>query len=267
MKTLKRKPIEPTNRSIELDGYRFVETNGDHLHQRLVNGEWKNLTGVSSVTKNITNFNIAAYYGSRRALMDLGYDPKDARNDVRGFKNVMSELLNCTDEEICEALYDAYKGHATYSRQRAEKGTGSHEVLDIWVKKCIEENNGYPIDSDVPVIKKVIEMTKHLEPQFIASEKHGYNDELWLGGICDLVVNTNIGLGIWDWKDRPMIYGKDLLQMGGYTHLFPVDFTHVLGIPLEGKEPRLFMDIPWLKDKYLHQLEVYRAMQVLEPEK
>ena len=60
-----------------LDKYRFNEK--EHIHQILVDGEWKNLYGISSVVKHISNFGIAAYYGSRRALMELGYDPKEAK--------------------------------------------------------------------------------------------------------------------------------------------------------------------------------------------
>lgn len=254
-------------RSIEIDDYRFIETKRDHIHQKRVKGVWKNLVGVSSVVKNITNFQVAAYYGARRTLMDFSYDPKEAKDEVTAFRHVMSELLTFDDQEVAEALYDSYKAHATYSKERADLGTDRHAEVDAWIKKCIAENNGYPMPSESPVIKKFIELTKHREPRFIASEKHGYNDELWIGGIADVIVETNIGLGIWDNKNRPMIYGKDLIQMGGYTHLFPMEFTHVMGIPLEGDEVRTFYDVPQLKKVFANQLEVYKFMRAVDPDK
>ena len=250
-------------RSIELDGYRFIENSRDHLHQRLVNGEWKNLTGVSSVVKDITNFSIAAYYGSRRALMALGYDPKDKPNNLAKFQRKVLTLLASRRKTRKVLLKEAYKAHATYSKTRAEKGTNSHDILDKWIKQCLAEIDGRPMPSDEPVVNKFVEMTKSYEPQFVASEKHGYNDdpELWLGGICDLIVTTNQGLGIWDFKDRPAIYEKDLLQMGGYAWLFPMDFTHVLGVPLEGRDARVLYDVPSLKEAFKSQLKTYRYLQ------
>lgn len=253
-----------TDRSIELKDYRFLETNGDHLHQRFVDGEWKNLTGVSTVVKDIVIYSIAAYYGSRRALMAMGYDPKLAKNDVAGFREFLSKLPE-DDKALAKVLYDSYKAHATYSKERADLGTDKHAIVDAWIKRCIEENNGLPIEVDDPVIKKFNELTKMYSPRFIASEKHGYNDELWIGGITDIIVDTSIGLGIWDNKNRPVIYGKDLIQMGGYAHLFDMDFTHVMGVPLEGDEVRVFYDVPQLKEAFKHQLEIYRFMQAVEP--
>jgi hypothetical protein len=144
-------------------------------------------------------------------------------------------------------------------------GTDAHATVDKWIKECIEKNKGKPMDSEDPVIKKFRELTDRYEPVFVASEKHGYNEELWIGGIADIIVDTNIGLGIWDNKNRSTIYSKDLLQMGGYVHLFDTDFTHVLGVPLEGSGARIFLDVPQLKQAFESQLNVYKFNQALEP--
>ena len=254
------------DRTIELkqngkDDYRFLETDGDHIHQLFRENDWKNLIGVSSVVKDITNFGIAAYYGSRRCLMGLGYDPKDAKNDPSGFKTLISDLSTKEDKDIVKTLYNAYTAHAKYAKSRAEKGTSSHDIVDKWIKRCIAENNGNIIADENPVVKKFIELTGHLKPRFVASEKHGYNEELWLGGITDVIVETVEGLEIWDNKDRPAIYDKDLLQMGGYSLLFPMKFTGVRGIPLEGKEVRGYFDIGKLQNAFKCQLEVYKFLE------
>lgn len=251
------------DRSIVQEEYRFNED--EHVHELLVKGKWIPLTGVSSVVKNITDFPIAAYYGARRTLMRLGYDPKDDKDNLKDFLHTVSTLG--TDEEVKKLLKEAYTAHATYSKARAVKGTNSHDIIDKWIKKCIAENNGYPMESDEPKVKEFINLTKHMSPRFVASEKHGYNKDLWLGGIADVIVDTNIGLGIWDMKDRPEIYGKDILQMGGYSLLFPMEFTHVMGIPLEGKDPRIFYDVKQLQEVFKNQLGVYKFMQAVEPKK
>lgn len=250
------------DRTISLEEYRFNEE--EHIHELLENGIWKPLIGVSSVGKDITNFSMAAYYGARRALMHLGYDPKDAPNELNSFREKMLGLG--TDEEVKELLKGAYKAHATYSKERAEKGTKSHDVIDQWIKRCISENNGLPIPSDEPKVKAFIQHTAKYQPKFIASEKHGYNKELWIGGIADVIVETNIGMGIWDNKDRAAIYDKDLIQFGGYTLLFPIHFTHVMGIPLESRDlqPRLFYDVQQLQEVFKNQLAVYKFMRSQE---
>src|SRR3990167_8039824 len=243
----------------------FLEENGDHIHEILGRGEWKPLIGVSSVVKDIVNYSVAAYYGSRRALMALDYDPKDSKSSVEGFKTKIKEILPLDDKTLAETLYGAYTAHAKYSKERAKLGTDKHEIVDKWIKECIEKNDGKPMESEDPVIKKFRELTDKYEPKFVASEKHGYNRDLWIGGICDVIVDTNIGLGIWDNKNRPAIYDKDLIQMGGYTHLFPMDFTHVLGIPLEGSGVREYHSVETLKKVFSAQLEVYKFQLALNP--
>ena len=238
--------------------YRFLEEDGEHRHQIFVSGEWKDLIGVSSVVKDMVNYSMAAYYGSRRALMALGYDPKEAKEGVEEFKKRLVTLSLSDDKTLATELYGAYIAHAKYSKERAKTGTDAHKVVDEWIKKCIAENNGKPMDSEDPIIKKFRELTDKYEPTFVASEKHGYNKDLWIGGICDVIADTNIGLGIWDNKNRQAIYEKDLIQMGGYTHLFPMEFTHVLGVPLEGKETREYHSVETLKKVFSAQLEVYK---------
>lgn len=232
--------------------YTFDEKN--HVH--LLNG--KPLHGISSVVSAITNFGMAAYYGSRYALKHLGYDPKEQKGIVEAFRARLGEILPLDDKALATELNNAYKAHSTYAKERADLGTDKHAIVDKWIKECIEKNGGKPMESDDPVIKKFRELTDKYEPTFVASEKSGYNEELWIGGICDVIADTNIGLGIWDNKNRKVIYEKDLLQMGGYAHLFPLEFTHVLGVPLEGNEAKVFLDVPQLKKAFQGQLEVYK---------
>jgi hypothetical protein len=242
-----------------MEKYRFNKE--EHIHELNVNGEWKPLMGVSSVVKDMVNYSVAAYYGSRRCLMALGYDPKEAKNDITEAKKCLARISASEDKNIAKELYNAYTAHAKYSKDRAKKGTDAHAVVEEWIKKCIETNKGKPLPSEDPVIKKFRELTDKYEPTFVASEKHGYNEDLWIGGITDVIAETNIGLGIWDCKNRPAIYEKDFLQCGGYAHLFPMDFTHVLGVPLEGNEAREFRNVPRLKEAFKSQLDVYKFMQ------
>ncbi len=259
------KTKQKKSRATTLEGYRFIDEGGQHVHQRLINEEWVNLTGVSEVVKPITSFGAAAYYGSRRALMELGYDPKEDRGNVTNFRTKIELLTIMTDRDISDRLYEAYKAHAVYSKERAGLGTDKHEEIDDWVKRCIVENNGRPMPSKSEVIQNFVRMVEKHNPRFIASEKHGYNDELLIGGITDAIVETDQGVGIWDYKNRKQIFPKDLIQMGGYAWLHPdYDFTHVLGIPLEGKETVAHYDVKGLKETFLHQLEVYRFLKSQE---
>ena len=260
------------NRTVELEGYRFLEDAKTHVHQRYIHEEWKNLTGVSEVVKSIGDFGSAAYYGSRRALMGLGYDPKvdkesresEANRQVREAGTSLMKIKGMDDHEWRLQLDRAYRAHAKYSKERAELGTDKHAEIDVWIKECIETNKGLPLPSESEVIYKFTKMVERFNPRFLASEKHGYNDDLWIGGITDVIVESDLGLGIWDMKNRENIYPKDILQMGGYAWLHPLDFTNVFGIPLEGNDIVAHYDVKGLKEAFLHQLEVYRFIKSIE---
>lgn len=244
-----------SDRTITQENYRFNEK--EHCHQLLVNGNWKNLTGVSESIKFISNFGVAAYYGSRRALMALGYDPKEDKKNVEGFRDFIVGITD-DDDKLSEVLYKAYTAHATYAKERADKGTNSHDILSKYIQKCIDENDGLPMDTEEPVVKKFLEMTAKWKPKFIATEKHGFNEDLFIGGICDLIVETNEGMGVWDFKDRAYATEKDLIQTGGYAHLFPLEFTHGMVIPLEGKEVAFWGNMGELKRLYECALQIHR---------
>lgn len=254
-----------TDRTITKEEYRFNEE--EHLHEILIDGVWVAMTGVSSVVKDMVNYGVAAYYGSRRALMALGYDPKDAPDELKEVRATVNKMNIMLDEDLKGFLKSAYTNHATYSKARATKGTNSHDIVDKYIKKCLKENKGEIMETKEPIVQKFLDLTKDFLPyKFLASEKHGHNRDYFIAGITDVIVETEkFGIGIWDLKDRPAIYGKDLLQCGGYTLLYPYQFQHVLGIPLEGKEVRTYYDIDGLQRAFINQLGVYRAMQELDP--
>jgi len=241
----------------------------EHRHQILIDEEWKDLIGISSVVKILTNFSQAAYYGSRRALMGLGYDPKDAPEALKGFRNEVNRILTLNPEEQQKALKSAYTAHAKYAKDRAKKGTDSHEILNKWAQKCIEENEGKFLTTgsflaDEPKVQKFLELAiPHIgkDARIIASEKKSYSEELWLAGITDLIVETADGkIVILDFKDRPVIYENDLLQMGGYSFLFPTPISFVLGVPLEGKEARPWFAVDKLQEAFKGLLTAYKFL-------
>ena len=88
------------------DIYEFDKV--EHAHK--LNGV--ELIGISSVVKDITSFGAAAYYGSRRALMELGYDPKDAPDALQSFVNEVNRIVALAPKEQKQALKNAYLAHA-----------------------------------------------------------------------------------------------------------------------------------------------------------
>lgn len=247
------------NRDTQKENYRFNEA--DHIHELLVNGEWKPLIGISSVVKDITNFGMAAYYGSRRALMELGYDPKDSPEATESFIQRAKELCDKSPEEIKKALKKAYTAHSTYAKSRADKGTDSHAILQKWAEECIKA--GKLVESNEEKVQTFLKLAKPHLGNFtiIASEKHGHNEELWIGGICDLIVKTEDGrIAIVDFKDRPAIYPKDMIQMFGYSLLFPHKTDFILGVPLEGTEAWAYHLVERGQEIFKAQLEVYNFL-------
>lgn len=255
------------SKELETNEYRFLNEKGEHLHQILIDGEWKNLTGISSVVKDVTNFGMAAYYGSRRALMALGYDPKDYPEVTESFIREVNRIVALSPIEQQKALKNAYTAHAKYAKSRAKKGTDSHEVISKWAQDCIDTNSGKFLETDNPIIEKFLTLALPevgLNARIIATEKHGFNKDHWLAGITDLILDTKDGLVIIDFKDRASIYSKDILQMMGYSLIFPLDIKYVVGIPLEGTKAWAYHNMEKGRKAFLGELDSYRFRNELE---
>lgn len=257
--------------------YRFLDEKKMHLHQIFVDGEWKNLTGVSSVKELIKP--VLSWWAAGKALEKLGW--VHPGNEKKGFVDrtvrissltkFLEETENWSMEQLLERYDEAYKAHAVETDRRAEEGTDTHAVVEEYVKRCIAENKGKLLPSENETIRKFLNLVEAYDPVFLASEEHCWDRELWLGGIADLVVQTKQGLGVWDVKTRKVIYPEDFIQMGAYALMLEKKYgmaTHLLGVALPNKgetgEVKIFLDPTQAIESFKGLLKVYRLLEALK---
>lgn len=256
--------------------HRFIENKdeGIHVHQIKLDGDWREATGVSSVKSRLGA--PLAWWASGEALKHLGWihpgnkekgfvKKEDRLNGMQKFLRMINRF---TPADLLTLFDEAYRAHSRVKDARAEEGTDTHALLENYIKRCIKENDGYPMyQLKDPFIKKFNDLTKELNPRFIGSEVLCHDKDLFVAGITDVVVETNKGLGVWDLKTRKKIYDVDLIQMCAYSGLLGGGFTHVLGvaIPPEGEgsiRPFFSPDLGW--QAFVQLLGVHRFLQSIE---
>ena len=119
--------------------------------------------------------------------------------------------------------------------------------MKTYHKLTIEEKKkwGYPDEHQLDDIQKdklnqFISWARDNKVKFIESEKHLYSQDLWIGGIVDLVFEMNGKRYIGDIKTSKNVYPEMFAQMGAYDIMLqemghkPFDGYIILHIPQKG---------------------------------
>lgn len=205
-----------------------------------------------------------------------GFEKKEKRLKIASKKR--KEIEKLSDEEYLTLLDDAYSAHSKKLDTTAKAGTDMHEVMEDYVKKCIEENDGKPLAHNPNEDKKLsilIEWSLKNVKRFLWSEAHCYSKELWLGGISDCGYEDTEGkYAILDFKSSKDVYLSQFWQCVGYaiqieenglftsdgTFLMkldkPIDYVSVL--PFGMDEPEVFNNYDMIGGK-----EAVKAMILL----
>ena len=142
-------------------------------------------------------------------------------------------------ESIAEILAEAKKAHTKKKEVAGDIGKTVHAAIEEWIKnkteptldeqgtKMFENFRKWAIDTNV---------------KFLESEKHLYSESMFLGGICDAVVEIDGQKWLYDWKTGgTKVYAEAFYQMGGYEILLTEMGEHkdiagygVLGIFKDG---------------------------------
>lgn len=194
--------------------YRFLKD--EHLHQLLKDGEWKNLTGTSSVVDVL--YKPLAWWSSGKAVELLGWlhPEKHTEEEVKKALAEGYEKVKGLDLEGYRKLLDkAYRAHNDFKNKAAKKGTDLHAELECFVKAEMGIMEQRKFDEK---IMPFIEWAKKNVKKFLWSEAHCYSESYWVGGISDAGCELKDGtLAVIDFKSSKSAYPTAFLQDAGYA--------------------------------------------------
>ena len=207
--------------------YKFDDTIHLHLFQK--DGEWKPLTGTSSVVNVLAK--VLTWWASGLAVGKLGWikkaDPRKATvEEVKGnaivrmeaARKSLSALKKMTPAGFLDLLDEAYKAHSVKLKDSAAAGTDLHAELEKFVKYRMGLNKLHRPIFD-PKIKPFEDWADVNVKKFLWSEAHCFDELLWVGGICDAGAELLDGsIALIDFKSAKEAYDSHFIQAGGYAY-------------------------------------------------
>lgn len=200
--------------------YKYTDEKGEHMHTF----DSKPLFGCSTVVgvlaKNLTWW--AAEHAAVTAL-ESGEHIPTIRSEYLEAKKLGKPGIDALQKKY-PIFKKARFAHNEDKNKKAEQGTDMHAIMEEYVKKCIKENKGVPYPFHTPgEDKRLSDFIDHSVEnfaRFIWSEIHGYNEDLWVGGITDLGVELKNGeIGIIDFKSSKDTFDSQFIQCAGYDLL------------------------------------------------
>lgn len=261
----------------------------DHVHELLVNDEWKALTGTTSVVDVLAKQ--LTYWATGLAVGYLGWTNSKIREGNRYKEIPLQERLNkliprfeelkkLKPEEFLKELDIAYKAHATKLKDSAEAGADRHDMCEKFVKAHMAGNKKFIPDKS---ISSFVEWTDKNVKRFLFSEANCFNEDLFIGGVSDAGCELNNGeYAIIDFKSSKDAYPSHFFQIagydlqisknGGYTatgeKIFELDkqITQYIVFPFGMENPTGIVnrDIQGCRQAFISLLNVYRQLGKME---
>lgn len=204
--------------------YRFFNKNDAHLHQLQVEGEWKDLTGTTTIVDVLGK--PLTWWASGKAVETMGWLKPE--RDKKNWKKILNqdERLKKAEEYLAAiseyggiaylALLDkAYKAHNENKKETAEAGTDMHAELEKYVRLVMAGKP--PKTTKHQYVKDFALWARKNVKRFVGSEVCCYSEKLWVGGITDLVMElVNGDWAIGDFKSSKEAYFSQFVQEAGY---------------------------------------------------
>lgn len=252
--------------------YKFDTT--EHLH--LLDG--KPLTGTSSVG-NVLAKNLTWWAAELSAIECLETGEK-----IETIREEYLSACNSGDKkkgiDALQKKYPIFKkarfAHFDKKNKTAEEGTDLHAELEDYVKTMMRLKPGREWDSK---IKPFMLWASENIDEFLASEAHCYESNLFVGGITDCVARLKDGsLAVIDFKSSKEVYKNHAIQAGGYAiqidanGLFsedgehnkkldgPIDVLVIVPFGADKIVPKVFRDIETYKQAFRSAVVLYRLM-------
>lgn len=268
-----------------MNRYKFInelDEKGKRQHLHTLDG--KPLIGTSTALKVLSK--PLTWWASGLACAELGwvkplkpYDkPKPTKEQIEenGKKRLMKatemlqSLATMNPSEYVSLLDKAYKAHSVKLDTSAEAGTDMHAELEKYVKKMMIEGGEPRLMGtyEHPVIEVFASWAVLNVKRFIASECYCYSEELWTGGIVDLIYEDKEGrIVILDFKSSKEAYLSQFFQDAGYDiaisengildaegnkvgEIGEVSYYGVFPFGMEKPEPQFHYDIVGARDGF-----------------
>lgn len=225
--------------------YTFEESGHKHLW------DGKRMTGVTTVLGVI----------AKPAL--IGWAANMAVDYV---EEHLKELLVSVSDAQRIILTEARKAHTKKKEAAGDIGKLVHAVIEEYIK------NGTEPTLDEQGMKMFENFRKWIidnKVKFIESEKHLYSESMFVGGICDAIVEINGQKWLYDWKTGgTRVYAEVFFQMGGYEILLNEMGEHkditgygVLGIFKDGTmEEKRSISNEENKEAFMAAFKLYRTL-------
>lgn len=238
--------------------YQFKEK--EHLHQVKVSGEWKNLTGCTTILSVIAKPQLISW----AANIAVDYICSHLR-----------ELLCEGDEKQKQILNEARNAHTKRKTDAGQKGKAIHAEIEQFIKNWIAFNKGeeYPPIKYSEQALKFIKWVSDNNVRFIASEKNIYSEKYFIGGIVDFICEIDGQIWIGDIKtSNSGIYPAHFWQCAGYDLMLQecmpelkVDGYLILNIKENGefKEKRSISNEENIK-AFLACCDIYRIQEKIK---
>ena len=169
-----------------------------------------------------------------------------------------------------EMLGEARFSSRTKKETAGEWGTTLHKAVENWIK-----DGDYPENLDDMAMRCFCQFMIWANKEgvkFIESEKHIWNKNLWIGGICDLVIEIKGKKYIADIKTSSGIYNEAFFQMGAYDLCFKemgegkdIAGYIVINLTKKGKmEMKMATDMEMNQNAFLSALSLYKIINSLK---
>lgn len=161
---------------------------------------------------------------------------------------------------------EARTAHIKKRDKAGDRGTQVHEMLELAMQEWIETGDVLYEEKDKIVIK-VIDWMKEQGLVPYQSEVNLYSQELWAGGICDLIAVKDNKKYIIDFKTSNSVQTKMLFQCGAYSLMYKemtgekIDGCCIIHIPKGTRIANCYFryDVTELEDAFRSILSVYKT--------
>ena len=251
------------NRDITTNEYRFNEAR--HLHQLLVDGKWKNLTGCTTILGVLAKPALIQWAANMACDHIRDNAPREVLEHLSEFKQyIVSEDL----------LKEARTAHARRKEKAGDWGTEMHAWVELFINAVMEKSTTL-----MPPDLKQIECAEHFmkwmtdnNVKFIASERAVYSKNLFLGGIVDIICEIDGECWLADIKTGSGIYYEAFWQMAGYQIMLeemgfdkPIKGHIVLNLKKDGTfEEKRSISTDDCKKGFLACVDIYRIQEKIK---
>ena len=246
--------------------YRFNKK--EHLHEILIGEKWQSLTGCTTI------LNVLA----KPALISW------AANMTAGFlKEKLGEIKQLDEVGWLSMLEEARKSHAKRKTEAGDYGTKTHKSISNLIGLAMKKNKGFIPEPIIDLskldcgidksLKNFIDWADKNKVKFLGSEKNIYSEELFIGGIVDMVCEIEGQIWLGDIKTSGSgIYPDHFFQCAGYhimlesMGLYPKITGYLILNLKESGEMLEKRSISNEENKkiFLNCLEIYRQQEKLK---